>query len=69
MDAHEDRLKKSGKRVILIVDQGPRDRSRYRVVQAMNSVAFPMGRKLSQDDIRKIMAQGIEVVVKLRKGE
>lgn len=67
-DSNPERFK-NGKKVTLIVDQGSRDRSRYRVVQALNSVAFPMGRKLSQDDLRRIMDSGVEVIVKLRKGE
>lgn len=67
LGSHAERHK-SPKKVTLIVDQGPRDRTRYRVVQALNSVAFPMGRKLSQDDLRRIMDSGVEVVVKLRKG-
>ena len=66
LGSHEDRHRKV-KKVVLFVDQGKRDRSRYRVVQAVNSVAFPMGRKLTQEDLRRIMDSGVEVVVKLRK--
>ena len=57
------------RKVTLYVDQGRRDRIRYRVVKATNSVAFQMGRLLSQTDLRHIMDQGIEVIVTLRKGE
>lgn len=62
-----DSKPKGGKKVVLYIDQGRRDRTRYRVVKCVNSVAFQMGRKLTQDEVRRIMDSGVEVIVQLRK--
>lgn len=56
-----------GRRTVLVLEQSERGRTRYRVVQALNSVAWPMGRMLHQDEVRRIIESGVEVVVKLRK--
>lgn len=63
---HEGRFSK-GRRVTLYVDQSPRDRSRYRVVKAVNSVNFQMGRKLGRAELQEFIRAGVEVVVLLRK--
>jgi hypothetical protein len=56
-----------GRRVTLYVDQSPRDRSRFRIVKAVNSVNFLMGRKLSREELQEFIRSGVEVVVMLRK--
>lgn len=66
MKGHEGRFTK-GRKVTLYVDQSPRDRSRYRIVKAVNSIHFPMGRKISAEKLQEFIKSGVEVVVLLRK--
>lgn len=63
---HEERFQKN-LRVTLYVDQSTRDRSRFRIVKAVNSVNFPMGRKVSRGELQEFIRSGVEVVVMLRK--
>lgn len=63
---HEGRFKRK-LRVTLYVDQSPRDRSRYRIVKAVNSIRFAMGRKISAEKLQAFIKEGVEVVVLLRK--
>lgn len=66
MRGHEGRFKRDRK-VTLYVDQSPRDRSRYRVVKCVNSVNFPMSRKIRQAELQEFIRAGVEVVILLRK--
>jgi len=66
MQGHEGRFRKKS-RITLYVDQSPRDRSRYRIVKAVNSINFPMGRKISAAKLQEFIRAGVEVVVLLRK--
>jgi hypothetical protein len=66
LDANDARWQK-GRKVVLVLEQTARQRTRYRVTQALNSVAWQMGRMLRQDEVRRIIQSGVEVVVKLRK--
>jgi hypothetical protein len=66
MRGHEGRFS-SRRKVTLYVDQSPRDRSRYRIVKAVNSINFPMGRKISAEKLQEFIKSGVEVVVLLRK--
>lgn len=58
--------KVSGRRVIL--EQGKRDRTRYTVVQTVNTLEWPVGRKIHQREAQEMIERGIEVIVKMRKG-
>jgi len=66
MRGHEGRFMKD-RRVTLYVDQSPRDRSRFRIVKAVNSINFPMGRKVGKAQLQEFIRSGVEVVVLLRK--
>lgn len=58
--------KTSGRKVVL--EQGRRDRTRYTVVQTVNTLEWPVGRKIHMSEAQKMIERGVEVVVKMRKG-
>jgi hypothetical protein len=59
--------KKAGPRKV-ILEQGRRDRTRYTVIQTVNTLEWSVGRKIHQTMVQEMIDKGVEVVVKMRKG-
>lgn len=59
--------RKMGSRKV-ILEQGKRDRTRYTVVQTVNTLEWSVGRKIHQSEAQGMIERGIEVIVKMRKG-
>ena len=64
----DEQERKPKKRTVVVLEQGKRDRTRYTVVQTINTIAWQVGRKINSDQVQAIIdGARVEVVVRLKK--